>query len=184
MESRFRLQIAKQWANSRDQQEFCLDHSDIFIRATGVKEQVSVVLDHAFDENDVGHLALLFPIELGSEDGRVRVIEESELLNADAPAQCAREIREALSESCAKHPLPSVPMVSRADHDSLFSVARRPGMWIGPGILAAVLAAEQYLMPEQKRSQPGCSSLHRSQQRLIEAHEKFRFSRTKLWSDW
>lgn len=52
MESRFRLQIAKQWANFRDQREFCLDHSDSLIRATVVKEQGLVVQDHAFDEND------------------------------------------------------------------------------------------------------------------------------------
>ena len=43
-----------------------------------------------------------------------------ELLNADAPAECAREIREALSESCAKHHFACLPMVSRAYHDSLF----------------------------------------------------------------
>jgi len=43
-----------------------------------------------------------------------------ELLNADAPAQCAPAITEALSQSCAKHKVAFVPMVSRAYHDSLF----------------------------------------------------------------
>src|SRR5271165_696263 len=43
-----------------------------------------------------------------------------ELLNADAPAQCAPAITEALSQSCLKHQLEFVPMVSRAYHDSLF----------------------------------------------------------------
>jgi N-carbamoyl-L-amino-acid hydrolase len=46
-----------------------------------------------------------------------------ELLNADAPADCAPAVVEALSQSCRKHELKSIPMVSRAYHDSLF-VAR------------------------------------------------------------
>ncbi len=44
----------------------------------------------------------------------------SELLNADAPADCAPEIIEVLSESCRKHELRFLRMVSRAYHDSLF----------------------------------------------------------------
>jgi len=44
----------------------------------------------------------------------------TELLNADAPAACAPEIIEALSDSCRKHQLSFLPMVSRAYHDSLF----------------------------------------------------------------
>jgi ureidoglycolate amidohydrolase len=44
----------------------------------------------------------------------------SELLNADAPADCAPAIIEALSQSCRKHALNFLPMVSRAYHDSLF----------------------------------------------------------------
>jgi ureidoglycolate amidohydrolase len=43
-----------------------------------------------------------------------------ELLNADAPADCAHAIVEALSQSCRKHGLNFLPMVSRAYHDSLF----------------------------------------------------------------
>jgi ureidoglycolate amidohydrolase len=43
-----------------------------------------------------------------------------EIVNADAPAQCALEIVEALSQACAKHNLASMKMVSRAYHDSLF----------------------------------------------------------------
>lgn len=45
---------------------------------------------------------------------------DKELLNADAPADCAPMIIEALSESCARQHLPFLPMVSRAYHDSLF----------------------------------------------------------------
>ena len=44
----------------------------------------------------------------------------AELVNADAPAQCAPEIVEALSQACAKHNFASMKMVSRAYHDSLF----------------------------------------------------------------
>jgi ureidoglycolate amidohydrolase len=45
---------------------------------------------------------------------------QTELLNADAPAECAPGVIEALSESCKKHQLKFLPMVSRAYHDSLF----------------------------------------------------------------
>ena len=52
--------------------------------------------------------------------GRRHVEIHEEVLNSDAPAQCAPAIVEALSESCKKHRLDFVPMVSRAYHDSLF----------------------------------------------------------------
>ena len=51
---------------------------------------------------------------------RRQVSIRPELLNADAPADCAPAVIEALSESCRKHNLPFLPMVSRAYHDSLF----------------------------------------------------------------
>ena len=50
----------------------------------------------------------------------------SELLNADAPADCAAAIIEALSQACRKHELKFVPMVSRAYHDSLFMARVAP----------------------------------------------------------
>ena len=43
-----------------------------------------------------------------------------ELLNADAPAECAPSIVEALSNACRKRQQKFLPMVSRAYHDSLF----------------------------------------------------------------
>jgi ureidoglycolate amidohydrolase len=43
-----------------------------------------------------------------------------EVLNADAPVDCAPELVEALSQSCRKHELKFIRMVSRAYHDSLF----------------------------------------------------------------
>jgi len=45
---------------------------------------------------------------------------QTELLNADSPADSAAEVVEALSRSCEKHQLNFLPMVSRAYHDSLF----------------------------------------------------------------
>ena len=50
----------------------------------------------------------------------------SELVNADAPADCAPTIIETLSQSCRKHELPFVPMVSRAYHDTLFMARLAP----------------------------------------------------------
>ncbi len=44
----------------------------------------------------------------------------SELLNADAPADCAAVVIEALEEAAAKHKIGSRRMISRAYHDSLF----------------------------------------------------------------
>jgi ureidoglycolate amidohydrolase len=43
-----------------------------------------------------------------------------ELINADAPADCAPEVVEELSATCRKHGEKFLPMVSRAYHDSLF----------------------------------------------------------------
>jgi ureidoglycolate amidohydrolase len=43
-----------------------------------------------------------------------------ELVNADAPGECAANIVEILSASCKKHGLTFLTMVSRAYHDSLF----------------------------------------------------------------
>jgi ureidoglycolate amidohydrolase len=72
--------------------------------------------------------------DLARRDGAMQAIErasreiatkrqvsiQSELLNADAPADCAPEVRSALAESCREHGFPFLEMVSRAYHDSLF----------------------------------------------------------------
>ncbi len=55
-----------------------------------------------------------------------QVSVSSELVNADAPTDCAPAIIEALSQSCRKHELPFVPMVSRAYHDTLFMARLAP----------------------------------------------------------
>jgi ureidoglycolate amidohydrolase len=71
---------------------------------------------------------------LQRRDGVMRTLEEacretstkrhveihSELLNADAPADCGREIVGALSQACEEHGFKFLNMTSRAYHDSLF----------------------------------------------------------------
>jgi ureidoglycolate amidohydrolase len=49
-----------------------------------------------------------------------KVSIQTELVNADAPAECAPALIEALSASCKKYQMSFLPMVSRAYHDSLF----------------------------------------------------------------
>ena len=49
-----------------------------------------------------------------------QVSHHSEVVNADAPAECAPAIIEMLSASCGKHGHKFIHMVSRAYHDSLF----------------------------------------------------------------
>ncbi len=49
-----------------------------------------------------------------------QVTVQSELLNADAPADSDPAVIAALREGCEKHGFPFLPMTSRAYHDSLF----------------------------------------------------------------
>ena len=49
-----------------------------------------------------------------------KVAVHIELLNADAPAECAPSVVDALANACRKHQQKFLPMVSRAYHDSLF----------------------------------------------------------------
>ncbi|MGC2324971.1 MAG: M20 family metallo-hydrolase [Terriglobales bacterium] len=51
---------------------------------------------------------------------------EIEVLNADAPGECAPEIIDALSTSCRKHGQKFLPMISRAYHDTLFMARIAP----------------------------------------------------------
>jgi len=55
-----------------------------------------------------------------------QVTIHAELLNADAPADCAPDIVDALSQSCRKHGQKFLPMISRAYHDSLFMASIAP----------------------------------------------------------
>jgi N-carbamoyl-L-amino-acid hydrolase len=44
----------------------------------------------------------------------------TELLNADAPAECGSAVVSALGQACQRHSFSFLPMTSRAYHDSLF----------------------------------------------------------------
>lgn len=73
----------------------------------------------------------------------------SELLNADAPVNCAQEIIEALSGSCTRHQVSFIPMVSRAYHDSLFMSRIAPiGMLFIPCRNGYSHRPDEYASPE------------------------------------
>jgi ureidoglycolate amidohydrolase len=66
--------------------------------------------------------SLMQIIERASQntDAKRHVSIHSELLNADAPADCDPAVRAALADSCRQHGFRFLEMVSRAYHDSLF----------------------------------------------------------------
>jgi len=72
--------------------------------------------------------AALKAIEEASQaiSAKRKVAIQSELLNADAPADCAAAVVAVLSDSCRKHALTFLPMISRAYHDSLFMARIAP----------------------------------------------------------
>jgi ureidoglycolate amidohydrolase len=61
-------------------------------------------------------------MEIASQQisARRHVSTQIELLNADAPADCAPLVVDALSAACREHGEKFIPMISRAYHDSLF----------------------------------------------------------------
>jgi N-carbamoyl-L-amino-acid hydrolase len=74
---------------------------------------------------------------------------QSELLNADAPAVCAPEVRTALADSCRRHGFPFLEMVSRAYHDSLFVSRIAPtGMLFIPCRNGYSHRPDEYAAPE------------------------------------
>jgi N-carbamoyl-L-amino-acid hydrolase len=74
---------------------------------------------------------------------------QSELLNADAPADCAAEVRAALADSCRKHGFRFLDMVSRAYHDSLFLSRIAPtGMLFIPCRNGYSHRPDEYAAPE------------------------------------
>jgi len=90
-------------------------------------------------------------ISLASEriSAKRRVSVRTEILNADAPAECAPEVIRALTESCGKHKLDCLPMVSRAYHDSLFVSRIAPtGMLFIPCFQGYSHRPDEYAAPE------------------------------------
>jgi N-carbamoyl-L-amino-acid hydrolase len=101
--------------------------------------------------------------DLARRDGVMKTIERAsqnistkrqvsiqfELLNADAPADCAPEVRKAISESCREHGFPFLEMVSRAYHDSLFISRIAPtGMLFIPCRNGYSHRPDEYASPE------------------------------------
>src|SRR5258707_2550849 len=101
--------------------------------------------------------------DLARRDGVMQVIErasqdtaakrhvsiQSELLNADAPADCDPEVRAALADSCRKHGFQFLEMVSRAYHDSLFISRIAPtGMLFIPCRNGYSHRPDEYAAPE------------------------------------
>jgi ureidoglycolate amidohydrolase len=78
-----------------------------------------------------------------------QVAIESQLLHADAPADCAPEVIGALSDSCRKHGEAFAPIVSRAYHDSLFISRIAPaGMLFIPCRHGYSHRPDEYASPE------------------------------------
>ena len=72
-----------------------------------------------------------------------------ELLNADAPADCAEKIVKALRGSCTRHRANFLPIVSRAYHDSLFMSRIAPtGMLFIPCRNGYSHRPDEYASPE------------------------------------
>lgn len=78
-----------------------------------------------------------------------KVTVESELLNADAPTECASSVIGALRESCEKRGFSFLPMTSRAYHDSLFMSRIAPtGMLFIPCRNGYSHRPDEYASPE------------------------------------
>jgi len=95
---------------------------DVFPGAVNsIPSRVKLSLD--VRDTDLGRRdGVMDAIERASEEvsSKRNVSIRSELLNADAPADCAAAVVEALSRACEQHRLISRRMISRAYHDSLF----------------------------------------------------------------
>jgi N-carbamoyl-L-amino-acid hydrolase len=86
-----------------------------------VPSRVSLTLDirdTSLERRDVAMRSIEAARQTIAAKRQVAIREE--VVNADAPAQCASAIVDALSQACSKHHLASMKMVSRAYHDSLF----------------------------------------------------------------
>jgi ureidoglycolate amidohydrolase len=78
-----------------------------------------------------------------------QVTIQTELLNSDAPVDCAPEVIDALTQSCRKHRQEFLLMVSRAYHDSLFMARIAPtGMLFIPCREGISHRPDEYASPE------------------------------------
>jgi ureidoglycolate amidohydrolase len=95
---------------------------DVFPGATNsIPSRVLFTVDLR-DTNLARRDAAMRVIELASQEisAKRQVSIRTEILNADAPADCSPLVIDALSRSCRRHRLNFLPVISRAYHDSLF----------------------------------------------------------------
>ena len=95
---------------------------DVFPGAVNsIPSKVRLTLDLR-DTDLARRVSVMTVIDSASQNiaAKRNVTIHTEMLNADAPADCAPAVIEALSNSCKKHQLKFMPMISRAYHDSLF----------------------------------------------------------------
>ena len=103
------------------------------------------------DTNQARRDSVMQLIESAWQDLAVKrqVSIQPKLLNADAPADCAPEVRTAFSDSCRKHEFAFLEMVSRAYHDSLFISRIAPtGMLFIPCRHGYSHRPDEYAAPE------------------------------------
>jgi ureidoglycolate amidohydrolase len=124
---------------------------DVFPGAVNsIPSRVSLTLDIR-DTNLARRNAVMRAIETVRENiaSKRQVSIREEIVNADAPAQCAPAIVDALSQACSKHELASMKMVSRAYHDSLFMSRVAPvGMLFIPCRNGYSHRPDEYASPE------------------------------------
>ncbi len=95
---------------------------DIFPRAVNSIPSRSHMEIDIRDIDGTRRDAVLQQVRQAAEEicARRNVTLKMELLNADAPAQCAPAIVDALTQACIAHGVTHQRMISRAYHDSLF----------------------------------------------------------------
>jgi N-carbamoyl-L-amino-acid hydrolase len=124
---------------------------DIFPGAVNsIPSRVRIMLD--IRDTSLGRRdGVMQTIERASRDisAKRQVSIQPELLNADAPAECAPEVRGALADSCREHGFPFLEMMSRAYHDSLFLSRIAPtGMLFIPCRNGYSHRPDEYAAPE------------------------------------
>jgi N-carbamoyl-L-amino-acid hydrolase len=124
---------------------------DIFPGAVNsIPSRVRIMLD--IRDTSLGRRdGVMQTIERASRDisAKRQVSIQPELLNADAPAECAPEVRGALADSCREHGFPFLEMMSRAYHDSLFLSRIAPtGMLFIPCRSGYSHRPDEYAAPE------------------------------------
>jgi N-carbamoyl-L-amino-acid hydrolase len=124
---------------------------DVFPGAVNsIPSRVTLSVD-VRDTDQVRRDAVLSALERASESAGAKrqVSVRSQLLNADAPADCDPAVIAALSDSCREHGLKFLTMVSRAYHDSLFLSRVAPtGMLFIPCRNGYSHRPDEYASPE------------------------------------